>query len=136
MASRTNRLTASGSSAVCCFGECEACSKSARELELYSDWEHIYMWVKDVRETQYLELQSERNPFHRHRDSFDSEARCVQDLRHNFGSFPDLECKASHSETQYLGDAGRNLHAGPSAEPRRLQSYQAGFDLGMFKAEG
>ena len=79
-------------------------------MELYSDWEHIYMWVKDVRETQYLELQSERNPFHRHRDSFDSEARCVQDLGHNFGSFPDLERKASknmlteseHQETGHI----------------------------------
>ena len=37
-------------------------------------------------ETQYLELQSERNPLHRHRDSFDSEVRFAQG-QPNVGSF-------------------------------------------------
>merc|ERR1719203_843222 len=62
-------------------------------VELYPQWESTYMWVKDFRETHDLELQSERNPFIRHRDSFDSEVRFVQELGHNFGSFQDLECK-------------------------------------------
>ena len=30
----------------------------------------------------------------RHRDSFDSEARFAQELEHNLGSLPDLECEA------------------------------------------
>merc|ERR1719203_582435 len=63
-------------------------------LVLYPQWESTYMWVKDFRETHDLELQSERNPFIRHHDSFDSEVRFMQELGHNFGSFQDLECKA------------------------------------------
>ena len=46
---------------------------------------------------QGLELQSERNPFHGHRDSFDSEVRYVLDVGHNFGSLPDLEREALKS---------------------------------------
>merc|ERR1719203_1712499 len=62
-------------------------------VELYPDWESTYMWVKDFRVRHDLELQSERNPFIRHHDSFESEVRFMQELWHNFGSFQDLECK-------------------------------------------
>merc|ERR1719203_245860 len=87
-------------------------------VELYPDWESTYMWVKDFRVRHDLELQSERNPFIRHHDSFDSEVRFVQELFHNFGSFQDLECKALKNRLIELEHQGTGRI--------RLSSFYAG----------
>jgi len=86
--------------------------------KFYSDWETTYMWVKDFRKTHDLQLQSVRNPFLRHRDSFDSEVRFVQELGHHFGSFQDLSCKSIKSRLVELEHQGSGRV--------RLSSFYAG----------
>jgi len=61
---------------------------------IYPDWQGTYMWVEDLHQTQSLMLQSRRNPFVPHQETFDTSAAFVRELGHQFGSFQDLECKA------------------------------------------
>merc|ERR1719203_768060 len=87
-------------------------------VQFYSDWESTYMWVKDFREAHDLKLQSERNPFIKHRDSFDSEVRFVQEIGHHFGSFQDLSCKSIKNQLVELEHQGTGRV--------RLSSFYAG----------
>ena len=78
---------------------------------LYLDGESTYMWLKDLRETYDLGLQSKRSPFIEHRAPSEGEVGFVR-LR--------VGCRVSHScdadgQTMVLGSGGGccSLSQGP-----------------------
>jgi len=79
----------------------------AHLLDIYPDWEVTHMWLKDLRQTHKLMLHSRRNPFNGSpQETFDDSVEFVKELKHSFGSFQDLECKALKNklvEMEYQG---------------------------------
>merc|ERR1719203_141336 len=62
-------------------------------LEQYPYWDETHMWLKDFRQAHKIMLLPRRNPFQKPAESFDDSVELVKELKHNFGSFQDLECK-------------------------------------------
>jgi hypothetical protein len=83
-----------------------------REIpNVYPAWADTSMWIEDFRHTHDIAQHSVRNPFVKHKDSFDDTVNYVQELGHKFGTFQKLECtmlKRQLTDMEYEG-TGRVL---------------------------
>lgn len=74
--------------------------------DVYPAWLDTTLWVQDLRHGHDLSRMSLRNPFVKHKDSFDEAVSFMLELGHHFGKYQNLEChglKNKLVELEYQG---------------------------------
>jgi len=63
-------------------------------VDIYPAWRSVKLWAKDLDQTLAFTQAPRRNPFRGGEFSFKQSTDLVQELRHNFGSFQNMECQS------------------------------------------